>query len=110
VFHKLNGGFLLFPDNNGGEIMHLPINGREISQNPFIGHTHPLHQRCLVEKIQLIQQAYQIINDPVHLHQDDGVKIFENLPEPAIAEGGRDDRQHIITKTNGGAGGGGTGI
>jgi len=25
--HKLTSGFLLFPDNDSGEIMHLPING-----------------------------------------------------------------------------------
>lgn len=51
VFHKLTCGLLLFPDNDGGEIMHLSINGREIGKNPFIGHAHPLHQGGLVEKV-----------------------------------------------------------
>ena len=84
--------------------MHLSINGREITKDPFIGHAHTFHQCGLVEKIQLTQQVDQVIHDPVDLHQNNGVKVFEDLSEPAVAEGGRDDRQHIITKTDGGMG------
>jgi len=56
VLHMFIGSLLFFPDYNGGEIMHLPglnIYDREIGKNPLIGHAHPFHQGCLVEKVQL---------------------------------------------------------
>ena len=89
--------------------MNLPVKGGEIGKNPFIGHAHPLDQDSLVEKVQLTQQGDQVVNDSVHLHQDDGVKGFQDLAESAVAEGGGDDRQHVIAQADGGLGGGGTG-
>ena len=57
VPHMFINSFLFFPDYNGREIMQLPglnIYDREIGNNPLIGHAHPFHQGCLVEKVQLM--------------------------------------------------------
>jgi hypothetical protein len=53
AFYKVSDGFLLFSDNDGGEIMHLPINGGEIGKNPFIDHAHSFHQGGLIEQVQI---------------------------------------------------------